>query len=207
MIGSLVLQHCLNSPEIGTVVSLTRRSGNISHDKLEEVLISDFLELDETATYFHGIDIVYYCIGVYTGAVDRETFRKITVDYPQTLASLLKNKGSELRFCLLSGAGADRTEKSKMIFARDKGIIENHLAAMGFQGFHSFRPGYIYPVTARDEPNISYKIFRYLYPIIKLFGSNASIKSTELAEAMFKVGVRGSDLEILENRDILAVLR
>ena len=51
-----------------------------------------------------------------------------------------------------------------------------------------------------------YRISRTLYPLIKLFGSNASIKSTELATAMFKVGMEGNGKEILENRDILGVL-
>ena len=41
--------------------------------------------------------------------------------------------------------------------------------------------------------------------MLKLFGDNASIKSTELAFAMFKVGINGYDMEIFENRDIKAI--
>jgi hypothetical protein len=47
---------------------------------------------------------------------------------------------------------------------------------------------------------------RLLYPLIKLFGPNFSIRSTDLAEAMVKVGINGSELEILENRDILQII-
>jgi|TARA_R100001143_G_C3352737_1_gene130508 hypothetical protein len=42
-----------------------------------------------------------------------------------------------------------------------------------------------------------------LYPVTKIFGDGASIKSTELAKAMFLIGINGSDSEILENREIL----
>lgn len=203
MIGSLVLEHCLQNQEIRRVISLVRRSTGVTHPKLQEVVINDFLDLEEDAQYWESVDIVYYCLGVYTGAVDRELFRQITVDYPETLAGVLRRKSPDLVFCLLSGAGADRTETSRMMFARDKGIIENRLSTMGFKSFFALRPGYIYPVTPRNEPNISYRVMRFFYPVIRLTGKNTSIKSTDLAKSMFRVGLHGSDQEILENSDIL----
>ena len=206
MIGSLVLEHCLQSEEISRVISLVRRSSNITHPKLQEVIVEDFLNLDEEAEYWDSVDVVYYCLGVYTGAVNKELFRQITVDYPEALATILRKKSPDLVFCLLSGAGADRTETSRMMFARDKGSIENTLSKMGFTSFFAFRPGYIYPVTPRNEPNFSYKVMRLLYPVIRLMGKNSSIKSTDLAASMFEVGLHGSDLEILENKDILELV-
>ncbi|MEW8525616.1 MAG: NAD-dependent epimerase/dehydratase family protein [Candidatus Thiodiazotropha endolucinida] len=205
MIGSLVLKHCLASDEVASAISLTRRPSGIQHEKLNKVIIYDFLHLDENAPYLKSVDVVFYCLGVYTGAVDRKTFRTITVDYPEALGKVLKEKSPYLKFCLLSGAGADRSEKSRFMFAEDKGTIENRLSEMDFAAFHAFRPGYIYPVMSRREPNFSYRLMRWLYPAIRFFGPNASIKSTELAEAMVKVGLNGSELEILENRDILKI--
>ncbi len=202
MVGGLVLDLCLKHREVKSITSLVRHPSGINHDKLNEVIVDDFLKLDEDAPYFRTIDVVYYCIGVYTGAVDRDTFRMITVDYPEYLAKVLVKRHSEIVFCFLSGAGADRSEKSRFMFAKDKGVIENRLSVMAFKSFHAFRPGYIYPVTPRQEPNFTYRISRWLYPIIKLLGSNASIKSTELAEVMFQAGIKGYNLEIFENRDI-----
>jgi len=206
MVGGLVLDMCLGSREVSRVTSLVRRSSGVQHEKLNEIIIQDFLNLDENASYFEAVDIVYYCLGVYTGAVVREQFRKITVDYPETLAWVVLKKNPDVMFCLLSGSGADRTEKSRMMFARDKGSIENKLSSMGFKAFHAFRPGYIYPVTPRNEPGFSYRLMRRLYPVLKLFGPGFSITSRELAAAMFTVGMEGCDLEILENKDILKVL-
>ncbi len=45
--------------------------------------------------------------------------------------------------------------------------------------------------------------FAVLAPLMKLVGKNTSIKSTDLAKSMFRVGLHGSDQEILENSDIL----
>ena len=189
MIGRLVLEHCLQSQEISRVISLVRRSSGVTHQKLQEVVIEEFIDLDEDAQYWESVDVVYYCLGVYTGAVNKELFRQITVDYPEALARVLRKKSPNLVFCLLSGAGADRIEKSRMMFAKDKGAIENRLSSMGFRSFHAFRPGYIYPVTKRQEPNFSYGLMRILYPVLKLLGDNTSIKSTDLAASMFFVGL------------------
>lgn len=159
------------------------------------------------AADFQAVDAAMFCIGVYTGAVSREEFRRITVDLPMAFARNLHQYSPQAIFCLLSGAGADRTEQSRFMFAKDKGAVENQLSALGFGAFHTFRPGYIYPVTSREEPNWSYRIFRVLYPLVRLMGPNSSIRSTELAQGMYQVAVEGAAAEeILENRDILALL-
>ena len=46
MIGNLVLQHCLESDAVDSVVSLLRRPSGIQHQKLEEIIIDDFGHLD-----------------------------------------------------------------------------------------------------------------------------------------------------------------
>ena len=90
-----------------------------------------------------------------------------------------------------------------MMFARDKGTAENSLSDMDIGEFYALRPSYIYPVASRKEPNFSYKMMRFLYkPIISRMGINASITSTDLANAMFYVGINGTDKLILENRDL-----
>ena len=106
-------------------------------------------------------------------------------------------------FVYLSGAGADRKEKSKIPFALYKGRAENQIAKIGFQNFYCFRPAYIYPVQKRKEPNFLYSLGRFLYPILKLFGKRFSIPSTKLAKAMFTVGCKGAKQQILENQDII----
>ena len=180
------------------------KSGD-GHARLTTIVIEDFKTYDNKTTLFSNIDTAFFCLGVYTGQVSKELFKEITVDYAVNFAKTLKAQSPNARLCLLSGAGADRTEKSKAAFAKYKGMAENQIVESGLD-FYTFRPGYIYPVKPRKEPNVMYRIMRAFYPIIKLFGDNASIKSTDLAEAMFHVGVNGADQEILENKDILKCL-
>jgi len=206
MVGSLILHHCLEDNRVKKVLSLVRKSTANPPPKLHEIVVSDFSNYNSIEALFQEVSIVYFCIGVYTGAVDRERFRTITITYPVKLAEAVHRQSSNTHFCLLSGSGADRSEKSSMAFAKDKGVAENLLSALKFKQFYSFRPGYIYPVKARKEPNFSYRLMRYLYPLLKILGPNFSITSEELAKAMFETGFKSLSKEIFENAEILAAL-
>lgn len=204
MIGRLVLNSCLHSEKIMEVISFVRKPTQQKHPKLKEILPADFEDYSPCEESFKNVDAAFFCLGVYTGQVPDAEFKKITVNYPVAFAKALERNSPGSRFCLLSGAGADRTEKSRTSFARYKGMAENQISKLYLE-FYSFRPGYIYPVESRQEPNVAYRIFRVLYPVIKILGKKYSIKSTELASAMFLVGLSGTQKEILENADILSI--
>ena len=175
MVGSHLLEICQQSEDVDTIYILSRKPSNILHKKIREIIVNDFLNYDNIIPMIKNIDVVFFCVGVYTGAVDRDTFRTITIDYPVALAKAVYTHSPASKFILLSGAGADRTEKSKVMFAKDKGIAENKLFEIYGNQFHSARPGYIYPVIKRKEPNLSYTFFRVLYPVIKLLGERNTV--------------------------------
>ncbi|MCJ8163366.1 hypothetical protein MKJ04_00830 [Pontibacter sp. E15-1] len=58
----------------------------------------------------------------------------------------------------------------------------------------------------KSDEIAQYRLSRRLYPVLRLLGEKYSIKSTELAAAIFRVGLRGAPYEILENQDILKQL-
>lgn len=205
MVGGYALQHLLAHKDVATVTSLVRKPSGKIHEKLKEIIHYDFSDYSSIANVLANQDAALFCIGVYTGAVPKETFHEITVTYPLQFGKALKASSADVRFCLLSGQGADRTEKSRTMFARDKGIAENGLAAINPGRFHAFRPAYIYPDEPRNEPNFMYKLSRWLYkPIVKPLGPKYSIKASELALAMVHVALSGTANEVLENQDILA---
>ena len=207
MVGGLILKLCLQSKSIGRVTSLVRRPSGISHPKLEEKVCHDFIGYEEMDEAFQEIDTAFFCLGAYTGQVEDKLFKQITVDYVVGFANKLKHYSPNACVCLLSGQGADKTEKSRISFAKYKGMAENYLLKKEFPSLHLFRPGYIYPVAPRKEPNLSYRISRWLYPVLRLLGPKFSVQSTELAEAMFKAGIEGCPMTILENADILDSIR
>ena len=80
MIGGLILEECISSNEVNKVISLVRNKSGKTDPKVEEVIISDFADLSFHSKLFEKVDAAFFCIGVYTGQVPDEMFKKITVD-------------------------------------------------------------------------------------------------------------------------------
>jgi nucleoside-diphosphate-sugar epimerase len=202
MIGKLVLENCLNRSDVNRVTTIARRPSGLQHPKLDEVMHNDFLDYSKIETHFQNQDVCFYCIGVYTGQVPTDEFKRITVDFTKAFADVLKRNSQSVSFCFLSGQGADSTEKSRVLFAREKGIAENYLLSLHFNKTHLFRPGYIHAVPPRKEPNFTYQIMRALYKPISFIYPNIGVTSVKLAEKMVKIGLEGSDRTVFENANI-----
>lgn len=205
MIGGLVLEALLAEPRVEGVTTVGRRNSHHEHHKLVKVEHADFTDLTAISEHLSGVDAALFCLGAYTGAVPDDEFRRITVDYTVSFSDALRAESPRAALCFLSGQGADRTERSRMSFARYKGAAENALLAAGYPRLHIFRPGYTYPVTPRKEPNLSYRIFRALWPVAGRVYPNMGISSQDLASAMVSAaltGTPGHNAPTLENRDI-----
>ncbi len=153
-------------------------------------------------------DAAIFCLGVYTGAVPDAEFRKITVAYAIEFARVLRASSPGAAFSFLSGSGADQTEQSRMAFARYKGEAEKALLAADFPRLYIFRPAYIYPVDPRNEPNLSYRLLRAIYPSFRMLFPNQVIPADDLAKAMVDVAVpqkRERESMVFENREIRAM--
>ena len=207
MVGGYALRYALESPDVERVTSVSRKSLGISHPKLTEVLHPDFADCSALAETLSGQDAAVFCLGTYTGAVSDQELRKVTVDYTIEFACVLRTSSPEATFTFLSGNGADPTGRSRIAFARYKGAAEKALLETGFPHVYIFRPAYIYPVTPRKEPTLSYRLFRVLYPAFRLFG--LAVRSDDLGRVMLDVSVREVKEprnRILENRDILSMV-
>jgi putative NADH-flavin reductase len=97
----------LASDNISEVICIVRKPLKISHEKLKVIVHDDFLNYQSINETFQHIDIAYFCIGVYTGALPDAQFKEITVDYTKAFADTLKNESPKATFCFLSGQGAD----------------------------------------------------------------------------------------------------
>jgi len=202
MVGNIIQRECLDSTTVSKVTSIVRHPSGISHPKLKEIVHQDFLNFSEIKESFMKHSAAYFCIGAYTGTVSDDKFKTITVDMAQVFADAVLEGSPDVTFCFLSGAGADLKEKSRVSFARYKGMAENYLISKHFRGLNIFRPGYIYPVKKRVEPNLMYKISRGLYPLLKNIMPGSAITSEGLGKAMFKAGIEGANHGILENIEI-----
>jgi uncharacterized protein YbjT (DUF2867 family) len=205
MVGGEALKLALEHPEVAEVTVIGRKSTGVEHTKLTEVIHEDFGNCAALADVLAKQDVVLFCIGVYTGAVANDVFRTITVDYTVEFAKVLHAASPDSVLCFLSGAGADSGEKSRIAFARFKGMAENALLEMGFARLHLFRPAYVYPVDVRVEPNLSYRLMRWAYPAFSRLMPNGVIRSDDLAWAMLEAGLHGTGSHsecVLENSEI-----
>ena len=202
MVGKLVLEECIRRDDINKVTSITRRPLETKNSKLVEIVHNYFLDYSKIEEHFKDQDICFYCIGVYTGQVPTDEFRKITVAYTKAFGETLRKNSSRTTFCFLSGQGADSSEKSHTLFAREKGIAENILLNLRFERTYIFRPGYIYPVTPREEPNWGYKFMRALYKPLSAIYPNIGVPSTKLAAKMVDVGFNGGARTLYKNEHI-----
>jgi uncharacterized protein YbjT (DUF2867 family) len=204
MVGGYALRYALEHPGVRSVTSITRRPLGISHPKLKERINPDFADCKPIADALSDQDAAVFCLGVYTGAVPDDELRKITVDYTIEFARVLHQQSPDAAFSFLSGSGADPTGRSRIPFARYKGMAENALFAAGFPRVYVFRPAYIYPVQPRHEPNFGYRVLRAVYPAFRIVFPNQVIPSDKLASAMVDVVVRTRAPErlVFENRDI-----
>jgi uncharacterized protein YbjT (DUF2867 family) len=205
MVGGCALRICLENPDVSLVTVIGRSPTGINNARLHEVVIDDFSDYSALEDTLENQDVALYCLGAYTGTVSDALFREITVDYTLAFARALHKASPQAAFCFLSGQGADQSEQSRMSFARYKGAAEKALLDTGFPRVHIFRPGYIYPVTQRREPNLMYTISRFLYPLLRRIYPNIGIPSENLTAAMVHAGLYGTAENknpILENKDI-----
>jgi uncharacterized protein YbjT (DUF2867 family) len=208
MVGGYAVLYALDNPAVGRVTVISRRKLGISHPKLDQVVHSDFADCSALADTLCGQEAAIFCLGTYTGSVSDAELRTITVDYTIEFARVLHGSSPGAAFSFLSGNGADPTGRSRMAFARYKGEAENALLAGGFPRVYIFRPAYIYPVEARNEPNFSYRLLRAIYPVFRVLFPNQVVPADQLGRSMVDVVVNkaeGRASVILENRDIRAM--
>lgn len=204
MIGKGVLLECLDSPAVEQVLVLGRRPLGMAHDKLQELQVANFTEVDKVADQLQGYDACFYCIGVSAMGMDEATYSATTFGATKSLADVLYQNSPDLVFCFVSGAGTDGTEKGRTMWARVKGKAENYVLGKGFGGAYMFRPGFVIPergITSRTRSyRIGYTILRPLFPLLK--GGSTATSTTYIGQAMLNALEQKPDISHLENKDI-----
>lgn len=206
MVGKGVLLECLDSPVIEAVLVVNRRSIEMNHPKLKEVLHKDFLDISPIKAELAGYDACFFCMGISSAGISKEKYYSITHDLTIHWAETLVAQSPEMTFCYVSGEGTDSTESSRMSWANVKGKTENDILAMPFKNKYMFRPGFIQPMrgirSATPLYNVLYTIFKPLYPILKRLFGNSITNTTAIGLAMIKVQQQGFEKPHLHTKDI-----
>ncbi len=199
MVGEGVLLECLQNAAVTHILIVGRRHYDLSHPKVKELLIPDFLQSEKFADQLGGCDACFFCAGVSSVGMNEADYTKITHDTTLAFAKTLVSKNTNMVFNFITGQGTDSTEKGKLMWARVKGRTENDLMKLGFKGQYNFRPGVMIPTKGQKSLKTSYKI------VGALFGwmvPKSTLTLVQVGKAMIHSVSKGYSKQVLEVADI-----
>ena len=210
MVGKGVLLECLDHKWVEKVLVVNRSSINLTHPKLRELLVSDFMDLKNIEDDLKGYDACFFSLGVSSIGISKEDYEKITYELTIHFAKRFLDKNGDSIFTYVTGAGTDSTEKGKVHWARVKGKTENRILDMPFRAAYMFRPGYIHPYRGVGSKiiwvSLLYGIFGILYQILKFFPRTAT-NSINMGRAMIYCLNGDYKEKILNNKEINEVAK
>ena len=196
-LGQEVLKQLLADAAVTEVVLLVRKSAGITHPKLKEFVLNDFLDYSKIAQHIRA-DACIWCLGVPQSAVTKEEYIKITYDYAMYAAQEMLALNPQMRFCFVSGVSANQEEKGISLQGRIKGRTEKALALLGNTIF-LFRPAFIKPVDSNYKRPLVQTIAKYVTNLLDLFSDAFSIDVATLAACLISVAKNGSDNRLINN--------
>jgi len=197
MVGEGVLLECLQNPAVAKVLMLNRRSFDLKHPKLKELLAPNFLEIEKFKDQLSGYDACFFCAGISSVGMNEADYTRITYDTTLAVANVLVQVNSNMVFNFVSGA--QTKTQGKQMWQRVKGRTEDDLIELPFRGQYNFRPGVMKAVAGQKNVRWFFK------PIISLFAVVApsqTLTLNEVGRAMIHSVTRGYHKRVLEISDI-----
>ncbi len=205
MVGKGVLLECIDSPDVESILVLSRSPIDVMHPKVKEIIHKDFFDLSSVRDQLTGYNACFFCLGVSSVGMKEAEYRRLTYDLTLGFAKVVLFLNPDMTFCYVSGAGTDSSEKGKSMWARVKGKTENDLLSLGFKAAYMFRPGYIHPMRGIKSKtplyNAFYIVLKPLYPLLKRMPKYVTDNAI-IGRAMIRVALSGYSKRVLESIDI-----
>jgi len=80
MVGEGVLHECLKDQDIDSVLVINRRSCGVNHEKLREIIHTNFLNFSPIENELAGYNACYFCMGVSSIGKKEEEYTRLTYD-------------------------------------------------------------------------------------------------------------------------------
>lgn len=202
LVGQGVVLACQRSPQVSRLTALVRHSGSLSGTG-SELIVPDFLRIQERVEELAGFDACLYCAGAPPVGTAEAEYRRVTVDTTLAVARAWAAANPEGCFLYVSGASAD--PQSRLMPLRVKGETEVALQALPVRSV-MLRPGGVRPVAGTST---RHALLKPLYwggaPLMKLAGAIApSLMTSNLAlgQAMIALAAREHPPATVECADI-----
>jgi len=206
MVGQGVLQECLRSREVDSILSIGRRATGQQHPKLSEMAHQDFTDFSMIEGELAGYDAGFFCLGISSIGMSERDYRRVTFEFTLSAAGTLARQNPNMTFIYVSGAGTDSSGSGSTMWARVKGQTENAIFELPFKGAYAFRPAYIQPLSG-IVPKTAwvkaiYAVAGPLYPVWKALFPKYVTTTAQVGRAMIRVAKEGAPKRVLESRDI-----
>ncbi len=211
MVGQGVLRECLHDPGVQLVQTVGRTSTGVQDPKLREMVHQDLWNFASIETGLSGFDACFFCLGVSAAGMKEADYDRVTYGITLAAAETLSRVNANMTFIYVSGTGTDSSEHGRIMWARVKGKTENALMRLPFKAAYMFRPGIIEPMYGAKSKTPAYRVFytlgKPLLPVMRWAFPDYVLTTEEIGRAMLKVARQGAPKQVLETRDIRAMLR
>jgi len=107
-----------------------------------------------------------------------------------------------MAFLFVNGQGADSSEKSSILFAREKRKTKNAIIKLLIEKLYFLRPAGINPIHKNPNTSFINKLAIPLFPIFEMIILNFVIASDILAISILRILKNHSDKIIIENKEL-----
>ncbi|KAA0948554.1 NAD-dependent epimerase/dehydratase family protein [Sporosarcina sp. ANT_H38] len=186
LVGKELLQNLLQSEQYKQVITVVRKSLDITNPKLLEIIV-DFEKLGYIASSLVADDI-FCCLGTtIKKAKTKEAMYKVDVDYTLTIAKLAYANGAK-QFLVISALSAN--PKSSIFYSKMKGELELKLARIPYESIAILRPSLL--LGKRDEFRLAESITAAAFKLVPFifqgpFKKYKAIEGKDIALAMYKI--------------------
>lgn len=201
-VGEGTLLELLKVDAVEKILSVSRRPTGIKHEKLEEYIVPDFMQLKEGDVHFKGYDAVFFIAGITSVGTPKDVYVRISQEIPLHFANIMPEK-ERMTFIYLSGAGT--TPNGKQFWQKVKSTTEKEIQTMGFKRAFGLRPAIMKWAKGQKHIQAMQYFFLPFYPLLRLMGQANSMK--EVALAQLALSSNGYNKFAINPKDITALAK
>ena len=201
-VGEGTLLELLKVDTVEKVLSVSRKPTGITHKKLEEYIVQDFMELKAGDDHFKDYDAVFFIAGITSVGTPMDTYVRISQEIPLHFADIMPDK-ERMTFIYLSGAGT--SPDGKQFWQQVKSKTEQEIQSKGFKRAFGFRPAIMRWAKGQKHIQTMQYFFLPFYPLFRLLGQGNSMK--EIALSMLTLVRDGHDKLAITPKDIIELAK
>ena len=178
-VGEGTLLELLKVDSVEKVLSVSRKPTGIKHEKLEEYLVEDFMQLKEGDEHFGGYDAVFFIAGITSVGTPQDVYVRISQEIPLHFADIMPDK-ERMTYIYLSGAGT--SPNGKQFWQQVKSKTEAEIQTKGFKRTFGLRPAIMKWAKGQKHIQTMQYAFIPFYPIIRLLGQGNSMREVAVSQ-------------------------